>query len=171
MSCQSRIQDGWNSSVSCSSGCSQQLELRVEGSGSHPATCISPVKSTGAKNLLGLLKSRDASAGRKRPCWGLQALQADGWRNKGQWGRRRGQRESGDNSSRVWDTEESMLWPCQKEQQEKNSLYFKVSFVINMALFGSHLFPSSLINEMFLRSDISNPFWLTETAFITLVIH
>lgn len=38
---QSRIWDGFSSSVSCSLGCSHQLELMVEGSGSHPATCIS----------------------------------------------------------------------------------------------------------------------------------
>lgn len=41
MSCQSRIWDGFSSSVSCSLGCSHQFELMVEGSGSHPATCIS----------------------------------------------------------------------------------------------------------------------------------
>lgn len=61
--------------------------------------------------------------------------------------------------------------PAKNNSKKKNSLYFKVSFVINMALFGSHLLLSSLMNEVFLGYDTSNPFWLTETASITLVIH
>lgn len=53
--------------------------------------------------------------------------------------------------------------PAKKNSKEKkNSLYFKVSFVINMALSDSHLFLSSLMNEVFLGCDTSNPFWLKQ---------